>query len=112
MKYTIVFFSTVGQCPWWCFDTDECGLSDTNRRCTGQHCDVAPSMEPPSHCPTRDVPNSDNWVEKQNDLTTGNNTAEPLPEGEITPTFCPFKKCDHLKEYGHCFGSCPHYKSA
>jgi len=84
MKYTIVFFSTVGQCPWWCCDTDECGLRSDELRCTGKTCDIAPSMLPPSNCPAREVPNSEQG-EASAQLTTGDNTAEALPEGEITP---------------------------
>jgi hypothetical protein len=57
MHYTIVFFSTVGQCPMWCSDTDECGITD--RRCTGKNCDEAPMQPVPIDCPCSKVPKQD-----------------------------------------------------
>lgn len=69
MKYTIVFFSTVGQCPWWVSDTDECGLQGDELRCTNKPCNIAPNALPPPHCPAREVPNSDNSEAVEQPLT-------------------------------------------
>jgi hypothetical protein len=79
MRYTTVFFSTVGQCPWWCCDTDECGLSD--KRCTGKDCDSAPVMAPPHDCPCQKVPISDTKVASPLAGAAGSNPAQLSDNG-------------------------------
>jgi hypothetical protein len=81
MKYTTVFFSNVGGCPWWCCDTDECGHPDagdeSQHRCLLSECNGNAPI--PSRCPCKDSPfnyNTIGTVPKDNKEYSSNNRTD------------------------------------